>query len=437
MNSSSDIIVYCDEDADKVLFQKLKTLSHFLNHIPVSYIRTYPQISQAREKPAYTNIIGLFYLDRPDYIFTYKGKPILVVEMTEHAYTGDNGLQRFTRVASAAEMNVPFIYFGPLSRVRDDEFDQTDDPSSLSKRSLTSDFFEGMVALRKQFGSLQIYSKWKNGANGKGIKLLPDSEESEYRELYGDLIKKIEAVVKEQVNPEHGLNTHPVLIKASEQLDLLSRKTNTRTSDVKFRYDVTQTKNLLINPLILLNSMTGYFDKGKPDKLIALFTLKCFKRQRILVRDRVVEDKDEMEIMFQKIISSQYFADGPIVYYSGYKWRSDPHCGVAVNIFYRLCASNPAKPLPLILIYPRISIAKSRQTEIEEKMMKTQNLKGLFKKRYGEEYQNKFIKTISSQNLFGTWASETKQGRIFMKYCSLIICNDGFIVGNELARILE
>ena len=124
MPAPEDLLVLCDGESDAELFKKIRLCHPELRRIPAGQITTYDQARfEGDDTPLRRAVQPLHIDDRPDFIFCYRDRPILIVEMTEHAYTGDNGLQRFARCAVAAENRLPFIYFGPLRRVRDDELD--------------------------------------------------------------------------------------------------------------------------------------------------------------------------------------------------------------------------------------------------------------------------------------------------------------------------
>ncbi len=53
--------------------------------------------------------------DRPDIVLTDQSKPILVIERTIEVLSGHNVGQRFARLAAAAQMRVPVVYFGPYA----------------------------------------------------------------------------------------------------------------------------------------------------------------------------------------------------------------------------------------------------------------------------------------------------------------------------------
>lgn len=435
MNPLSQIEVYCDEDADVQLFKRLRNLSTILSKIPNANINTYPQSAAARKISKYNKIFPLFAFDRPDYILTLASVPILVVEVTEHAYTGDNGLQRFVRVASAAENKVPFIYFGPIARVRDDELDLADDVSLLSKRRLTSDFFEGMLALHNFYKVPMIFTEWITAHNGKVEKLPLSSTDLEFSKVYGNLCLLITAIINlaSDGSGKEAVSAANLITETQKNLLRLAGKKNTRDSDVKFELNRDRTIQLITAPQRILEYLDDYFFKGKPDKLLALFAIQNSRCDRILFNDGVISDKAEVASLFSKISSLDPFRNGAYIYFSGYKWRSDPHCGVAINIYYRKCFS---ARLPLILFYPRISIDPSTTQGLLNEIRNTQKLQNLFKERYQSDFVEKYRTTVSSDSLYSTWIGSTKQGRIFLRYCSLIVCNDGIVVGEPFLRLL-
>ena len=407
MGQAANIHVYCDEDADLRLFRKLRDGSLLLQAIPEGNISLYPQISSARRRKDISQILPLFENDRPDLILTLLDRPILVIEMTEHAYTGDNGLQRFTRVAAAAENRVPFIYFGPISRVRDDEFDRTDDIASLSKRSLTSDFFEGMAALHSIYSVPQLFSEWITATNGKVMKAGPKAEPREYKKIYGKLVELIEALIETALatSGQRGPSESERILKlAQDHLLALAKRTNTKFSDVKFHFSPERTLGLIRSPEGILKDLGDYFTKGKPDKLLSLYALKHSSTKRILIHKKMITDRELVKSMTERICHSSVFESGSWVYYSGYKWRSDPHCGVAANIYFRKCVSASGKKMPLLLFYPRISIERGTTEKLIDESRNPHGLRKLFQQRYSAStFDLKLRKTISSRQLYHHW----------------------------------
>lgn len=81
----------------------------------------HPNLNNAKLLPFPTGQAGpegvrtaLFY-DRPDIILADNDKPILIFERTIEVPSGHNVGQRFARLAAAAQMKVPAVYFGPYA----------------------------------------------------------------------------------------------------------------------------------------------------------------------------------------------------------------------------------------------------------------------------------------------------------------------------------
>ena len=63
------------------------------------------------------HIKKILYLDAADMILEYNSEPIVCIEETKEAGTGHNSMQRFARIAAAAENNVPAIYIMPEAAI--------------------------------------------------------------------------------------------------------------------------------------------------------------------------------------------------------------------------------------------------------------------------------------------------------------------------------
>jgi len=63
------------------------------------------------------HIKKILYLDAADMIVEYNSEPIVCIEETKEAGTGHNSMQRFARIAAAAENNVPAIYIMPEAAI--------------------------------------------------------------------------------------------------------------------------------------------------------------------------------------------------------------------------------------------------------------------------------------------------------------------------------
>lgn len=60
-------------------------------------------------------LVEVLAYDRPDIVLVDDGKPILVLERTSEVPSGHNVGQRFARLAAAAQLQIPVVYFGPYA----------------------------------------------------------------------------------------------------------------------------------------------------------------------------------------------------------------------------------------------------------------------------------------------------------------------------------
>lgn len=105
--------IYCDSEVEAYWFKSL--CPHKLRNAEVR------KIARRGDNPKL--IDQLVSYDRPD-IILFDGKgPILVVEKTREVPTGHNVGQRFARLAKAAEMGVPSIYFLPYMAKKHGDFE--------------------------------------------------------------------------------------------------------------------------------------------------------------------------------------------------------------------------------------------------------------------------------------------------------------------------
>lgn len=439
---ASDFLLFCDEPADQDLFNSLKPRRPGLSQIPDGNVVVYPQAAgSAALTEVMERIRPLHQDDRPDWVFCFKGQPVLVVELTEHAYTGDQGLQRFARFAAAAEHKVPFVYFGPLSRVRDDELDNVENGGQANARRLTSDLFEGMSTLSQIYNVPQLYVPWITGANGKPAKLPIRATLAQTENIYGALLDTLELLLfKAPLAGGGSPGSNAGVAALQQKTSTLALERNTRESDVKFAFDVARLQQLLKAPKSLVGALasSNYFAKGKPDKLFALHALNISKPSTVQYPDGTTELLTDQRLrdLIQWIVRLPRFSKPGTAYYSGYKWRSDPHGGVLVNIDYRLCRLDQPRTIrsrPLVMVYPRIVLNREGVVwKTLAQVLRDPNFKALFVNRYGKDADAKMAMVIASNNFYGVWTNTTKQARLFRRYSDVIILSDGFVLGDSL-----
>jgi hypothetical protein len=176
---------WCDKPSDKALVQAFGRISEFWANI--TDIQVIPSLEPDALVSNFTTsqVAPLLEYDRPDIIILFEGKPILVIEITEHGYTGDNPLQRFARVVRAAEMKVPLVHFTPFARTRFDEMLYTD--SLTSARRVSSRLFEGFVKLTDIYCVPVVAMDWP--VTPRGIPIKPDLHApAQLREIFGELV---------------------------------------------------------------------------------------------------------------------------------------------------------------------------------------------------------------------------------------------------------
>ncbi len=446
------IRVYCDEEADKKLFLDFGKASPFLASIPKQNIEKLPSGS-ALHGPALASIVDLANYDRPDFIFLYQNKPVLVVELTEHGYTGDNPLQRFTRFATTAENTLPFIYFTPFSRVRDDELDLVGG-NLASKRNVNTNVWKGMSRLSKIFDVPQIAIEWPLAANGKprkpGISPSADVVSQIFGELINAIIKLLALAPKVAVG--QSIMDSPFVQEQQERLREQWRVSNAGDSVTRGFLTNQSLKEFLQTPASILQkiSLQNYFSHDKPERLLAFQCILASNIEHISASKSVFVKTGWPVKDLGSLLDRPVF-NRPLYYYTGYQWRSDPHCGVVVNLDYLRCRNDVGRsPIDrdsaLVVFWPRVFYSDTSKAyqQINEQLELLANGTGdmfdLFVGRYGsheealarvEQLLGGLTNRRARKKLIGFWGENTKQSRIFRQYCDLLVLADAVIVGNH------
>jgi len=444
------ITVFCDESSDRTLFNRLQDNSELLGQIPKANIDILPSGKDLFDLDQVVSELADH--DRPDYIILYDKVPVVVVELTEHGYTGDNPLQRFTRFATTAEHKIPFVYFTPFSRVRDDELDI--EGSIASKRFVNTNVWAGMIKLAEIYSVPQIAINWPLAPNGKPQKLSQQADSSEVMAIFGELISTLEYLLPlaQTIAAKQTIMEDQFIVSTANKVRKLAETPNIKPSVVRSEWTKAKFLSFLEDPASILEYITTekYFYKDKPERLLALACIKNAKLENL--NDDEISEYGIVKDLAH-ILERDNF-ENPFIYYSGYKWRSDPHCGVLVNLDYVYCRTLDQSKVDnrksaLILLWPRIF--RSRESEAYKKT--AQELKDLvdhkgamyeeFIKRYGSEKEahakirqlcfSRDGRQFAVSELIGIWSNGTKQSRIFRQYCDLIVLSDGIITGNHLS----
>lgn len=444
-----DFTLFCDQEADRTLFLTISAISPFLAQIPNENIKILPKGTEL-VSDRLASIVYLATYDRPDFIFLFRNVPVLVCELTEHGYTGDNPLQRFTRFATTAENNIPFIYFTPFSRVRDDELDDLDS-GQASKRNVNTNVWKGMSRLTDIFQVPQIAIDWPLASNGKALKLGTNPTLERVSTVFSELLQNVENILMlaEKVVNHQSILDNAFVAAETQKVNQLWSIGNTRDSVGRSYWTRESFTRILEDPKQILEQITreGYFFKDKPERLLAL---QCIENAEIAILDSHGTLDQPINERLSDLLSRSIF-DTPLIYYSGYKWRSDPQCGVAVNLDYLFCRHpNGLTPRDrdhaLILFYPRVFYSRQSTPytktvqDIDALFKREGSFYNLFVERYksAKEADKKINQLLTSngqrkatEDLIGVWGDGTKQSRIFRQYCDIVILADAIIVGNH------
>lgn len=435
---NNEIVVFCDKPSDAKLFNYLKGISPTLSTIEEKNVRVLPNRNALPLE--YVKGFGqLLDYDRADYYFCFHGKPFLVLEMTEHGYTGDQCMQRFARIAKTAEMGIPFIYFAPTSRTRYDELD-VENPSF---RNVSADMYEGFVRLTEIYQSPVVAVPWGTGENG--IPLILGQDDPEHTGI-STLFQLIDSLLchhfEEMVKGNtivHAAEIQP-FITATKALSL---RKNVQESEVKIsNIPFSTIANLIRNPQNTFGLIPReYFYKGKSFKLLALMSIELSN-----ITKAILPDNTEIPIeSFIKRFSPEFDNHAWLYFYSGYQWRSEPNVGIVTNIDINMCRTQYGKTIfdrkqLLCVHWPRIfweknsGIRNQLLREVADPHTSTM-LKTLT--RAAQEYSGKtpnmgIIK--GGSKVFGAWSDRATVARIYRSVCDLVILNDAVIVGDKWGK---
>ncbi|WP_270573708.1 hypothetical protein [Candidatus Collinsella stercoripullorum] len=430
----SNITVLCDKPTDAKLFNYLKKSNTELAKIPDSQVKVLPKLGSI-QSPYREHLEPLLQFDRADYYFCLNGKPLVVVEVTEHGYTGDNCLQRFARIAKTAEVGVPFIYFAPVARTRYDELDNR----NASYRNVNSDMYRGFVKLTKIYSVPVVAVPWKTGGNGIPLILGADDPKiTGIEDLFNLVASLLVNHAKELYEGRSVLKCHE-LQKHLDYTAELAKNQNVRDSEVKHeRLPFESIERLIERPSDRSILMPReYFFKGKAHKLLALMSLDHSSIKKCILPDNSSISLDEMFERYRERFSAKPW----LYYYSGYQWRTEPNVGIVTNIDYVNCRSESGATVRdrnqfLCVHWPRIFWDKN--SAVREMLLKDTAQVG--SSRLLEALSNEMevstgnkpnLRVISSgPKVFGAWNDRVTVARIFRDTCDLVVLNDAVILGN-------
>jgi len=445
LTASSQYEVWCDKPSDKDLVRAFSRVSAFWSRI--SSVQIIPNMSREKlvANPRLAAIAPLLDYDRPDMIIMLGGRPVLVIEITEHGYTGDNPLQRFARLARAAEMGIPSIHFTPFARTRYDEMLYTDNPTSA--RKVSSRLFEGFLRLTRVYGVPVVAMDW--AVSRQGLPIRP-SNDNEIRQIYGEVIDYAEHLCEH--DGEHVLHGESILncqviARAIEATKKKAAQSNVLESEIRIEnVPYPRVCQLVSEPKSIVDLIgSDYFMKGKDHKLVALRAIEDSVVESVETPGGLL-DVSSARADVGRLLPAQFGEKAWLVFYSGYEWRSQPNGGIVVNTEILYCRSEFGKTVRdrnqyLVVVWPRVfwnrshprRIALLRELEAFVDSSQTTRLGQLIvQKRIARgiplDHPNYVAYNADS---IGTWAEGGEAGRIYRNYCDLIILNDRVLLGNH------
>ncbi|WP_421924956.1 hypothetical protein [Lysinibacillus capsici] len=434
--SLNKVSVLCDKTGDKILFEIMQEKSEILEQI--STVEVLP-INWVKELPlSYLDGMGkLLQFDRADYYFCYDGQPILVLEMTQHGYTGDQSVQRFARINKTAEEGIPFIYFGPQSRTRYDEMHN----KKPSYRNVSSDLFKGFKRLSEIYDVPVLAVEWKTDTKGKPHTLgMVDFTESGLQDVINLLEEFLGKYLSELVDKGPIVDSDLI----NYYIDItkkLSENENVQTSNVRMEnIDFQKIYNVFCDPKESFKIIKRpYYLIGKAQKLITLMAIEFSEIETIVLPNgQSVPCNDEN---LKKYIPKEFFDNKWLFYHSGYQWRSEPNVGVVTNLDINYCRTQYGKTVYdrkqlLAVHWPRVFFNKEHPRRIEllqySKSIIGETPFGKYwlerEEARGGKGEN-FIK-YSSKNI-GAWSEKATVARIYRDTCDIVILNDAIIIGDK------
>jgi hypothetical protein len=441
----NDVEIWCDKNSDRALLTSWKDASSFL--AKVKKIGVLPNNAEIRRSAKFEFIRPLVKYDRADFFIFYRQKPVLLVELTEHGYTGDNSLQRFARLASAGEEGIPVLYFTPFSRTRIDEVEATDEKTS--KRHVSLNLFNGAERIRAIHGVPVMLLDWRTDAHGLPATVDARASPEQKLAIYGQLIGLIEHIVTKHFDevgkPGFGKRC-PKVESALSMMKSEAKKIALRESEVKV-LDIPFAKisEILRNPSKTIDLLDrNYFFKGKDHKLIALLALMKSKIKRIETTSGEMLAGEELLSKGIAALPDEIKERPSVVYFCGYEKRSEPNGGIIVNVDYLYCRTGKTvkdRKRNLIVIWPRVfydsestkaveiitdikrTVSGKRDTQLAELMKEKLERIG------GRSEDHRYIQATESS--VGFWKENDTIGVICRSFCDLLILNDAVLLGEH------
>ena len=437
--------IWCDKPADKLLLQSLKSISGTINE--VTKIDVLPPNSQIRTLQSLEFVKPLVKYDRADFLVFYRKSPILMVEMTEHGYTGDNSLQRFARLVNAGEEKVPVIYFTPFSRTRLDEIEATEEDTS--KRHVSLNLFRGMKRISEIHHVPVIAVDWPVNQRGLPMTFQRNASSEKKKAVFGKLSALLDHIIgchTSQIERKVSIMDCAVIKSSLGNMDVVMSNIFLRETEVKLEnVNFDTIARLIMDPSRVIELLgEHYFFKGKDQKLIALLALTKSRIGKIETTENSLRDVPETSEEIMRIFPSELRKRNSVVYFCGYEKRSEPNGGIITNIDYVICRTGPTtrnRVENLVVVWPRVFYSKESKTArfLIDDLHKTVHgsntsaLHALIAKKVkllGDDMTNhRYIAATTSS--IGFWSETDTIGGICREFCDILILNDTVLLGSQ------
>lgn len=388
--------IFCDEASDEILARSFLRSGVLAD----ADVKRLPSLARAPEmlKP-------LLRWERHDWVIVRDGSIVCTVEFSRHGYTGDNGFQRFARLFRAASLGAPTIYFTPFSRTRLNELDE----GRQAPRNVAPELFQTLLRMSDTYGLACLGMNWPTARDGTAAPLTSPAALPQLQQLC-DLVRAISAA-----DPSDSRE-----VVADRFPDVL---TAMRTQ-AALPFSGTATRGILHLPTDMPSSRwvwewlpDGYFGHGKADKVLAALALGQNTQRRVVgTGDRFWERSGDAWVLFL-----------------GYQWRPDPASGLIALAAETASRTN----VPLVVVWPRVFY--ERNGEARRSALRALNE---FEARgtgavYDEAVRlglasdaiDRFRQRVSTDdNQFGTYASNSKAGRILADVARAVVLGDAVLL---------
>lgn len=392
--------IYCDESDDAILARMVFTEG------PLADAEILQLPRRAADAPA--SLAEFLEWERSDWLIVADERLVASVEFSRHGYTGDNGFQRFARLARASALGVPGIYMTPFSRSRLNELEE----GRNSPRNVAPEMFAALIQAEADSGVPSLALRWPTDQNGEPLLLGASGAEATVRRLRD--VTSLLATQAQSGTPDWSAVPTDLRAEMSAQAALPFRGSETRFT-VPLPIDDIGDRSWLDSAI-----PRDYFGSGKADKILAWLALQGL---------------DHRELVGPALATGDYPWRGSgraQVLYLGYQWRPDPASGLIA--FAGLLAR--AKKIPLIVVWPRVfraNGAERRDAMTALTRFKTRGDGPIYDLGLdlgvSADRLASFRNRVSvDPNQFGVFSSTSKVGRILADNADACVLGDSVII---------